>query len=217
MSGPGRRIAVVIADDHALVREGTREVLTRHPDLWVAGEVSRGEEVPAVVGETGPDVVLLDVRLPGMSGIDVLRRLRAEHPDVKVIMLTAFAEREYVSAALAAGASGYLLKTAPGEEVVAAIRAVMSGATVLDPSVSLELVRSPAERGVTDLTRREAELVALVVEGLPNKAIAARLGISPRTVDGHLARLFSKLGVSTRTELARFATTHGLVDGASQP
>ena len=212
-------VRIVIADDHALVREGTRELLGRHPDLQVVGEVASGDEVVAAVLAAEPDLVLLDVRLPGASGIEVMRRLAVEAPAVKVVMLSAFAEHDYVSAALGAGAAGYLLKTAPGEEVAAAIRAVMSGATVLDPAVSKQLaVGTGAGSNPGELTAREAELVRLVAEGLPNKAVATRLGLSRRTVEGHLGRIFAKLGVATRTELAHYATVHGLLGGdESQP
>lgn len=210
------RVRVVIADDHPLVREGTRKILAAHADLDVVAEVSKGEEVASVVEETSPDVLLLDLRLPGMSGLEVLRHLVAQRARVKVIILSAFAEREYVTAALAGGAAGYLLKTASGEEVAAGIRAVVSGATVLDPAVSMQLLGAPAAQKTVEMTPRESVLVALVAEGLPNKAIAARLGISPRTVDGHLSRLFSKLGVATRTELARYAVTHDLL-GSPEP
>lgn len=210
-------ITIVIADDHTLVREGTRQLLERHPDLQVVGEVARGDEVPALVGSLRPDVLLLDVRLPGANGIEVLRRVATATPGIRVVMLSAFADTDYVSAALSAGAAGYLLKTSPGEEVAQAIRAVHAGATVLDPAVSRELVTHPARAEPTDLSPREAELVALVVEGLPNKVIATRLGISRRTVEGHLGRVFSKLGVATRTELARYAVTHGLVGDGTGP
>ena len=207
-------VRIVIADDHALVREGTRELLGRHPDLQVVGEAASGDEVVATVLAAEPNVVLLDVRLPGASGIEVMRRLAVEAPAVKVVMLSAFAEHDYVSAALAAGAAGYLLKTAPGEEVAAAIRAVMSGATVLDPAVSRQLAGGTgAGSNPGELTPREAELVRLVAEGLPNKAVATRLGLSRRTVEGHLGRIFAKLGVATRTELAHYATIHGLLGG----
>lgn len=195
-----------------MVREGTRELLERHADLRVVGVAADGEGVTSLVDAVVPDVVLLDIRLPGASGIAVLRRLTAAHPSVKVLMLTAFSDREYIDAALAAGASGYLLKTASGEELVTAIRAVMAGSTVLDPAVSRQLTShlTGAEQG--ELTPREAELVVLVAKGLPNKAVAAQLGISRRTVEGHLGRIFAKLGVTTRTELAHYATTHHLVE-----
>jgi len=210
----GAPITIAIADDHALVREGTRQLLERHGDLQVVAEVARGDEVLDAVLATRPAVLLLDVRLPGASGIEVLREVRAAAPETRVVMLSAFADPDYVGAALAAGAAGYLLKTAPAGEVAQAIRAAHAGSTVLDPAVSRELVAAPPRAEAVELSRREAELVALVVEGLANKAIAARLGISRRTVEGHLSRLFARLGVATRTELARYALTHGLVRGA---
>ncbi len=160
--------------------------------------------------------MLLDVRLPGMNGVEVARRLAAASPATRVVILSAFDEIDYVQAALAAGVAGYLLKTTPGDELVGAIRAAYSGMIVLDPRLSSYLVQQPDNgreaRGVEALTSREREVVGLVAHGLPNKAIASQLGISPRTVEGHLNHVFEKVGASSRSALVRLAMVNGLID-----
>jgi len=209
-------ISVVIVDDHALLREGTRQILERAGGFTVVGEAADGEQGVAAVARAHPDVALLDVRLPGMNGVEAARRVAASSPATKVLMLSAFDEIDYVQACLAAGAAGYLLKTTPGDELAEAIRAVCSGIVVLDPGLSSYLVRRPsggrARSGVEALTSREREVVRLVAQGLQNKAIAGELGISPRTVEGHLNHVFEKVGASSRSALVRLAMVNGLVD-----
>jgi DNA-binding NarL/FixJ family response regulator len=209
-------ISVVIVDDHALLREGTRQILERAGGFTVAGEAADGDQAVALAADHQPDVVLLDVRLATTNGVEVARRLAEVSPDSRVLMLSALDEIDYVQASLAAGASGYLLKTAPAEELVQAIYGACSGATVLDPGLASYLVREPATgrvtTGVEALTSREREVVRLVAQGLPNKAIAGKLGISPRTVEGHLNHVFDKVGASSRSALVRLAMVNGLVD-----
>lgn len=207
-------ISVVIVDDHALLREGTRQILERAGGFTLVGEAADGGEAMALVAEHQPDVTLLDVRLPGMNGVEVARRLAEVSPTTRVVILSAFDEIDYVQAALAAGVAGYLLKTTPGDELVGAIRAAYSGVVVLDPRLSSFLVRHPDDgrSGVGALTSREREVVRLVAQGLPNKAIAGRLGISPRTVEGHLNHVFEKVGASSRSALVRLAMVNGLID-----
>jgi len=150
---------VVVVDDHALHRDGTRQILEAHPDLQVVGDADSGEVALAVVNQLRPDVVLMDIRLPGMNGIEVTRRLTRDLPDVRVLMVSAYDEDEYVRGALEAGAAGYLRKTAPGKELVQAVRAVAGGASVLQSGLTARLListRQP-ERGVADLTERELE------------------------------------------------------------
>ncbi|MHB8220507.1 MAG: response regulator [Acidimicrobiales bacterium] len=207
---------MVIVDDHALLREGTRQILERAGGFVIVGETDDGERAATLVAETGPDVVLLDVRLPGVNGVEVARRVSALSPDTKVLMLSAFDEVDYVQACLAAGVAGYLLKTTPADELVGAIRAACSGVVVLGPGLSSYLVRQPTGTrggsGVEALTSREREVVRLVALGLPNKAIATQLGISPRTVEGHLNHVFDKVGASSRSALVRLAMVNGLID-----
>jgi len=208
---------VVIVDDHALLREGTRQILERAGDFRVVGEAANGQEALEVIAEQRPDVLLLDMRLPDMNGVETARRIMEEAPDVKVLILSAFDEIDYVQAALSAGVAGYLLKTTPGDELVQAIRAAYGGVTVLDPRLSSSVANQPvAGRGaarIGSLTAREREVVKLVAQGLPNKVIAAQLGISPRTVEGHLNHVFEKLGTGSRAALVRLAMVNGLVDG----
>jgi NarL family two-component system response regulator LiaR len=206
---------VVLVDDHALLREGTRQILERAGGFRVVAEAADGDEAVAVVEAHQPDVVLLDVRLPGQNGVEVARRIGTVAPATRVLMLSAFDEIDYVRAALSAGVAGYLLKTTPGDELVGAVRAACGGMTVLDPALSGYLLgqvgTDRSVDGFEALTSREREVVALVAEGLPNKTIAERLGISPRTVEGHLNHIFDKLGVSSRLALVRLAMKHGLM------
>lgn len=195
-------IRVVVVDDHALHRDGTRQILEAHPDLQVVGEAASGEVALALVNQLGPDVVLMDIRLPGMNGIEAMRQLTRDHPDVRVLMVSAYDEDEYVRGALEAGAAGYLRKTAPGKELVEAVRAVAGGASVLQSGLTARLLISSreTERGAADLTERELTVLRMLAAGMRNRELAARLGISPRTVDRHCDNIYAKLGVGSRTE-----------------
>jgi DNA-binding NarL/FixJ family response regulator len=195
-------IRVVIVDDHALHRDGTRRILEAHPDLQVVGDASSGEIALALVNQLHPDVVLMDIRLPGMNGIEVTRQLTRDHPDVRVLMVSAYDEDEYVRGALEAGAAGYLRKTAPGKELVQAVRAVAGGASVLQSGLTARLLISTRQpdAGATDLTERELAVLRLVADGLHNREIATQLTISTRTVDRHCDNIYAKLDVGSRTE-----------------
>lgn len=209
-------MCIVIVDDHEVLRTGTRQILETAPDMVVVGEADDGESALQMVKELRPDVVLVDIRLPGYNGIEVARQVTNSHPDTKVVILSAYDDPEYLRAALAAGAAGYLLKTMPRDELVNAVRAAGRGTTVLDATMSSHLTRSPSRSTVAgeiaSLTAREREVVGLVADGLANKTIAARLGISARTIEGHLNHIFAKLGVASRTELVRFALSNNLSD-----
>jgi len=214
--GPRR---VVIVDDHELLRAGTRQILEDADGFSVVGEAEDGDVALAVVDETKPDVVLVDIRLPSMNGIEVARRIVATHPRMTVLILSAYDDEDYVRAALAAGVSGFLLKTTPSQELVRAITSACGGTTVLDKSVSARLLGGSPNtlRGSSPLTVREREVVRLAARGLANKAIGQRLGISPRTVEGHLNHVFEKLGTTSRTELVHFALTNGLLIDDDSP
>jgi DNA-binding NarL/FixJ family response regulator len=205
-------IRVVIVDDHEVLRTGTRQVLETAGDIVVVGEADSAHEAVVMIGQLRPDVVLLDVRLPDRTGIDVARQLTSESDEARVVILSAYDDDELVRHALEAGATGYLLKTMSREELISAVRAAGMGTTVLAPGMSYPLAQGDSTKGSPDghgITSRERQVVSLVADGLSNKAIAARLGVSIRTVEGHINHVFTKLGIESRTELVRFALTKG--------
>jgi DNA-binding NarL/FixJ family response regulator len=211
-------LRVVIVDDHEVLRAGTRQILETAADIVVVAEADDGDSALRMVKELMPDVVLVDIRLPGDSGIEVARQVSSSSPDTKVVILSAYDDATYLHAALAAGVAGYLLKTMPRDELINAVRAAGLGTTVLDASMMSRLTQSPTHSAAggegASLTTRERQVIELVAEGLPNKTIASRLGISARTIEGHLNHVFAKLGVSSRTELVRFVLDNNLTESA---
>jgi DNA-binding NarL/FixJ family response regulator len=204
---------VVIAEDHVLVREGTRQILSGEDDLSVVGEASRGDEAVQVVLRLRPTVVLMDMRMPGLNGIEATRQILAQAPDTKVVIVSAHEDEDYVREALSAGAVGYILKTAPARELVEGVRAVAAGSLVLSPSLSRRLTQSRGDpaRASDRLSARELAVLRQIALGQANKEIARDLGISQRTVEGHLHNIFEKLRVSSRTEAVVYAANHGIV------
>lgn len=204
-------IRVVLIDDHRLLRQGTRALLSEAPDIEVIAETDQGEEGITLARQWHPDVVLLDVRLHGMSGIEVARILRHDLPEVKVIILTAYPHEQYVRALFAIGVHGYLLKDASGAELQAAVRRVMEGEQVLSPEISARKHQSSV-LAPSRLSDRELEVLALVGRGQSNKQIAAVLGVNSRTVETHVSRAMAKLDARSRTEAISVARQRGILD-----
>jgi DNA-binding NarL/FixJ family response regulator len=209
-------IQTLVADDHALIRAGTRQILEREPDLNVVGEASTGEEALAMMTELEPDLALLDLRLPDLSGIEIARRARDLGLRTRVVLLSAFDDEEYVLEALRAGASGYLAKTLPSQELAPWLRKVHGGEVAMDPQLAARLARYMGHASGRDpepsFSSRELAVLQLLATGQANKQIARQLGISPRTVEGHLSHIFGKLGVNSRTAAVLYAINHGLVE-----
>jgi DNA-binding NarL/FixJ family response regulator len=209
-------IRVILADDHAVVRKGIREFLEEADGITVVAEAADGEQAVTLVAEHQPDVAVLDVQMPIASGIEATRRIKARHPDVRVLILTAYDDDPYIFALLQAGASGYILKTADSGDLVQAVRAVAQGESPLDPAVTQKMVQQlatgrplGAQATVEPLTGREVEVLRLVARGMTNKAIGRELDISDRTVQGHLANIYGKLNASSRTEAVTKALQQG--------
>jgi DNA-binding NarL/FixJ family response regulator len=216
-------VSVLLADDQRLVRESLATMLGLLDGVELVGTAADGEEACALARERRPQVVLMDLRMPRVDGIEATRRLRKQEPEVRVIALTTFADDESVLAALRAGARGYLTKDASAEDIRAAIFGVAAGEAALDPAVQHHVVAAVAGESPTDgrsaavdlelpdgLTPREAEVLALIAEGLTNAEIADRLVVSPTTVKSHINHLFSKAGLRDRAQAVRYAFAHGL-------
>lgn len=204
-------IRVLLAEDHAVVREGTRQILESDADVQVVGEAADGDEVVALATALRPDVVLLDLHMPILNGIAATRRILADLPNVRIVVLTAYDDEDYVAAALEAGVSGYLLKSAHGREVAAAIHAVAEGQLVLDGRLARRTLRRRDAVPPDEPTAREIEVLRLAARGLRTKDIAAELGTSPRTVEAHITSVFNRFGVTTRTEAVMHAAARGWI------
>ncbi len=208
-------IRVVLADDHAVVRRGLAGLLTSAEDIEVVGTASDGAEAVEVVTSLRPDVVVMDLQMPGVDGVEATRRIVAGESGTQVLVLTSFSDSERIVAALDAGAVGYLLKDADPDEVIEGVRAVSRGESPLHPKAARELLRARTEPVVptvsaSQLTPRETDVLRLVRLGLANKQIARRLGISERTVKAHLTSAFQRIGVADRTQAALWAEREGL-------
>ncbi|MFE9677451.1 response regulator [Streptomyces sp. NPDC006259] len=214
-------IRVLIADDQQMVRQGFTVLLDARPDIEVIGQAVDGLDAVAQVAELSPDVVLMDIRMPELGGIEATRRITLATPEIKVLVLTTFDLDEYVYEALRAGASGFLLKDASADQLAEAVRVVAAGDALLAPGITRKLIaefsrldgtpRAPLKERVGDLTERETEVLALIAQGLSNAEIAGRLVVAEQTVKTHVGRILVKLGLRDRTQAAVFAYESGLV------
>ena len=207
-------IRVILADDHAVVRKGIRQFLEDEEDIVILAEASDGISAKTLIQQHLPDVAILDVRMPGATGIEVTRWVRQEGLPVRVLIVTAYDDNPFVTAALQSGANGYIMKDADAEQIIAAVRAVGHGQTALDPAVTRILLGANAPNANAsaweELSDREQEVLKFAAQGLTNRGIGSKLVISDRTVQGHLANIYSKLQVNTRTEAVTKAIRLGL-------
>jgi DNA-binding NarL/FixJ family response regulator len=212
---PDRAIKILLADDHTIVRQGLKLIISAHPDLEVVGEAANGREAVEIAEKLRPDMVLMDVAMPELNGIEATRRLVAANARVKVLVLSMHKEAVYVREILKAGARGYILKDAIDTELLNAIRSVAKGDGYISPAVSGALLND-YRKDVTDpvdlLSGREREVLQLIAEGKTNKEIATKLNLSVYTVDSHRGKIMEKLNLHSTGELVRFAIKHGLAD-----
>ena len=208
-------IQVMLVDDHAMVRAGIRRFLEKAEDIQVIAEAGSVKEAQQLMTHHQPDVVLIDIKLPDASGIELVRRLRAQFSDLHMMMVTAYDDEPYVKAALQAGANGYLMKSAAPVDVIAAVRRIANGEAVVDPKLALLLMgmasSAPDAETAPQLTTREREVLHLTASGQTNKEIGNQLAISDRTVQSHLKSIFRKLQVNTRTEAVAIGLAQGLI------
>lgn len=212
------RIKVLIADDHAVVREGTRQILEQESDLEVVAEAGDGEEAIRLAGTTKPDVAIIDIAMPKVDGIEATRRIKELYPSIAVLVLSAYDDDQFVFSLLEGGAAGYLLKSARGQEIIDAVRAINAGESVLHPSIARKVLSRFTPSGKIQepkpleiITEREMEVLRLASRGLSNQDIADELCLSIRTVQAHLGHIFNKLQVSSRTEAVVRALKEGWI------
>ena len=210
------KIKVLLAEDHVVVREGTRELIQKEPDMEVVGEANDGEEAVKLANKLKPDVVIMDIAMPKLNGIEATKQIKVLNPAIAVLVLTAYDNDQYIFSLLEAGAAGYLLKNVRGSELVEAIRSVYNGESVLHPVIARKVlhrfvpsVQKTKERAAELLSQREIEVLKLAAKGMSNREVAESLYLSVRTVQAHLANIFSKLQVGSRTE----AILYGLKEG----
>jgi len=209
------KIKVLLAEDHAIMREGTREFIQRESDMEVVGEAGDGEEAIELTVKLKPDVVVMDIRMPKLNGIEATKKIKEQLPSIAVLILSAYDNDQYIFALLEAGAAGYLLKGVRAHELIDAIRAVYAGESVLHPVIASRviqrLVKPTVEetRAVELLSERELEILKLAAKGINNRDIAEQLFVSPRTVQVHLGNIFNKLGVASRTEAILYGLKRG--------
>ncbi len=211
------KIKVLLVDDHAIMRDGIRALLGLNEDITIVGEASDGKEAVAKAEELKPDVIVMDIAMPEMDGLEATRRIKKMLPDTKVLILTQYDNKEYILSSIKAGAAGYIPKRALGSELVSAVRAVYQGDSFLHPSAATALVEDYRQQAKTvdpydELTPREREVLKLIAEGHTSREIAGILFISLKTVTGHRTKLMEKLGLHNRTDLFKYAVRKGLVN-----
>jgi DNA-binding NarL/FixJ family response regulator len=211
---------IIICDDQAIVRDGLEMLLKLESDIEIVGIADEGAAAVELVEKKKPDLVLMDLKMPVMNGVEAIRQIKLKHPDVKILVLTTYDDDEWVFDAIRAGASGYLLKDTPRDEVVKAIRGTITGKTYVDPSVAGKVLRQASSHQTQSatlltnkLTDREVEVLRLIAKGFNNMDIAARLFLSEGTVRNHVSAILAKLGVTDRTQAAVIAIQHGLTSG----
>ena len=204
-----KKIRIVIADDHGTMREGLRLLMNSQPDLEVVGEAADGREAIRLARQLAPDVLLMDITMPGMNGLDATRKVKEECPNIRVLTLTRHSDDGFLKQLLAAGASGYALKLSSGDDLMHAIRTVSAGGTYIDPAIAEKLVsRATHKPGPTpraDLSEREEEVLRMIAWGYSNKEIASRLNLSVKTIEAHKANAMQKLNMTGRIDIVRYA------------
>jgi DNA-binding NarL/FixJ family response regulator len=213
-----KRIRILIADDHTMVRQGLSQICEAEPDMEVVGQAANGREAVLFARSLQPDIVVMDINMPGQDGVEATREITAENPRIGVIILTMYRQDQYVFEAIKAGARAYLLKDADSEELLRAIRAVAAGEALLDPSIAAKMIEefkrmqddALLAEGLTPLTEREQDILRLVAQGYDNQQIAAQLHLSEKTVRNRLSIIFEKLHVNNRTQAALYALRQGL-------
>jgi NarL family two-component system response regulator LiaR len=212
-----KNVRVLLAEDHLITRQGIRHLIEAEKGLTVVGEAGDGAEAVKLANELNPDVILMDIAMPGLNGIEATEQIKLKHPRIAVLILSAYDNDEFVFALLRVGAAGYLLKSVSGDGLIQAIQAVCKGEPVLDPVVARKVMNyfkipgegNSAERPADHITNREINIIKLAAKGMSNKSIAAELHLSNRTVEGHLRTIFNKLGVGSRTEAVLFGLRKG--------
>jgi NarL family two-component system response regulator LiaR len=209
-------ISILLVDDHAILRDGLKNILSFEEDIQVIGEAISGEEALKLAADLSPDVIIMDINLPGMNGVETTAMIKADNPEARILVLTMYTHDEYLMSALKAGADGYLLKDAPSEHVVDAIKAAYRGESMITPRMTKKLVnihlqQTQVKRDESNLTDREQEVLIGLVEGLSNKEIADKLFISDKTVKIHVSKIFKKLEVKSRSQAVIYAVQNQLV------
>jgi NarL family two-component system response regulator LiaR len=213
------KYSVILVDDHPLMRQALRNLLEKQLDFEIVAEANDGEEAIKLASELIPDIIIMDINMPKINGLEATIRIKETHPKIIILVLTVHTDNEYISGLLEAGAGGYLVKSIYGDEIIPAIRALVAGETVLSPSISLQLVknasrheiRSSSFDAIDKLSTKELEILRLAAKGLSNKVIAYRLGLSLRTVKAYMVELFSKLNVASRTEAVVIGIRKGII------